>query len=172
MTNARWSITAVLIAIILLIGINFATAQTLKVEDLMGTWELVSTKDLKTGESIYGVSDARTGLQVEQYTRSHYMRIAMTRDRSVISPADFAKLAPEEKIKTNYARVWDKENKQIFRADGGPFTIEGDEIHKKPTVALNPYGIGREIILKVTRLDKSMMVFQHDTLEHTFHRIE
>ena len=117
MTNARAFIVAVFLALTLTVA-NFATAQTLKIEDLMGTWELVSTKDLKTGESIYGVSDASTGLQVEQYTRSHYMRIAMTRDRSVISPADFAKLAPEEKIKTNYARVWDKENKQIFRADG------------------------------------------------------
>src|SRR5262249_13125777 len=122
--------------------------------------------------AIYGFSDASTGLQVELYTRSHYTRISMIRDRSVISPADFAKLSPEEKIKTNYSRVWDKENKQVFTADGGTFAIGGDEIHKRPTVALNPYSIGREIVLKVTRLDKSTMIFQHDTIEHTFRRIE
>src|SRR5712671_6377219 len=115
MTNARWSIVAVFLAFTLWTGINCATAQVVvKAEDLMGTWELVSTKDLKTGEAIYGYSDASTGLQVEQYTRSHYMVIAMTRDRSVISPADFAKLSPEEQVKTNYARVWNEKNKQIF----------------------------------------------------------
>jgi hypothetical protein len=41
MTNARWSIAAVLIALTLLTGINFATAQVVvKAEDLLGTWEL------------------------------------------------------------------------------------------------------------------------------------
>src|SRR5215510_2802508 len=109
-----------------------------KVDDLIGTWELVSTKDLKTGEAISGVNDASTGIACEQFTRSHYMVIGMTRDRSVISPADFAKLSPEEQVKTNYARVWNEKNEPIFAANGGTYTVEGDEIHKKLTIALNP----------------------------------
>jgi hypothetical protein len=48
MTTARWSIAAVFIALTLLTGINFAIAQVaVKADDLIGTWELVSTKDLK-----------------------------------------------------------------------------------------------------------------------------
>ena len=173
MTNARWSIVAVFLACTLLTGIHCATAQgVVKAEDVIGTWELVSTKDVKTGEAMYGYSDASTGLQVEQYSRSHYTMVAMTRDRSVISPADFAKLSPEEQVKTNYARVWNEKNKPIFAANGGTYTVEGDEIHKKPMIALNPAGIGNEIILKVTHLDRSTMVFQHGTIEHTFRRIE
>src|SRR6266700_4438271 len=99
MTNARWSIAAVLIALTLT-AVNFATAQVaVKADDVIGTWEVVSTKDLKTGAAVYGLSDASTGIQWMQFTRSHYMGVAMTRDRSVISPADFEKLSPEEKIK-------------------------------------------------------------------------
>jgi hypothetical protein len=181
MTNARWLLIAVLLACTLVTGINFATAQVgVKVEDLIGTWEMVSTKNLKTGEAISGVNDASTGLQWIQYTRSHYMIIGMTRDRSVISPADFAKLSPEEKVKTNYARIWNEKNVQIFVARGGTYTVEGDKIHQKPMMALDTAIIGVDDVLKVIRLDKSTLVTQVEfplfnpttTREYTYRRIE
>ena len=151
-----------------------------KVDDLIGTWEVVSTKDLKTGDAVLGMLDASTGLWWIQYTRSHDMIIGMTRDRSVISPADFAKLSPEEKVKTNYARIWNEKNEQIFAANGGTYTVEGDKIHIKPTIALATYIIGVDTVLKVTRLDKSTMVVQYEfppvnpttTRELTLRRIE
>ena len=179
MTNARGFIAAVLLAF--LTAVNFATAQVVvQVEDLIGTWELVSTKDLKTGAAVYGIEDASTGMQWLQFTRSHYMLIGMTRDRSVISPADFAKLSPEEKVKTNYARVWNEKNEQLFGANGGTYSVEGDTIHEKPTMALYTGLIGTDRVLKITRLDKSTMVAQlawppvnpTTTRELTYHRIE
>ena len=46
MTHARGFSAAVLLALTLT-AVNFATAQVVvKVEDLIGTWELVSNKDL------------------------------------------------------------------------------------------------------------------------------
>ena len=179
MTNARGFIAAVLLAF--LTAVNFATAQVVvQVEDLIGTWELVSTKDLKTGAAVYGIEDASTGMQWLQFTRSHYMLIGMTRDRSVISPADFAKLSPEEKVKTNYARVWNEKNEQLFGANGGTYSVEGDTIHEKPTMALYTGLIGTDRVLKITRLDTSTMVAQlawppvnpTTTRELTYHRIE
>ena len=180
MTNARWFITAVLLALTLL-GATVATAQVVvQVEDLIGTWELVSTKDLNTGAAVYGIEDASTGIQWLQLTRSHYMVIGMTRDRSVISPADFAKLSPEEKVKINYARVWNEKNAQLFGANGGTYRVEGDTIHEKPTMALYTGLIGTDRVLKITRLDKSTMIVQEEypvlnpttTREVTFRRIE
>jgi len=180
MTNARWFIAAVLLALTLP-GATLATAQVVvQVEDLIGTWELVSTKDMKTGAAVYGIEDASTGMQWLQLTRSHYMLIGMTRDRSVISPADFAKLSPEEKVKTNYARIWNEKNEQIFAANGGTYTVEGDTIHIKATMALNTYIIGVDHVVKITRLDKSTMVAEvgypfsnpTTTRETTFRRIE
>ena len=180
MTHARGFSAAVLLALTLT-AVNFATAQVVvKVEDLIGTWELVSTKDLKTGTAVYGIEDASTGIQWLQFTRSHYMLIGMTRDRSVISPADFAKLSPEEKVKTNYARIWNEKNAQIFVARGGTYTVEGDKIHQKPMMALDTAIIGVDDVLKVIRLDKSTMVTQVEfplinpttTREYTYRRIE
>jgi hypothetical protein len=171
---------AVLLALTLT-AVNFAAAQVVvKVEDLIGTWELVSTKDLKTGAAVYGVNDASTGLTWMQFTRAHYMVIEMTRGRSVITAADFEKLSPEEKIKTNYARVWNEKNEQIFGANGGTYHVEGDTIHRQATMALYTVIIGVDRVLKVTRLDKSTMVAQVElppinpttTRELTYRRID
>src|SRR5215469_994513 len=104
------------------------TQVTVKADDLLGTWELVSTKDLTTGSFVSGVEDASTGRQWTQYTRSHFMVVGMTHNRRVISPADFAQLSPEEQVKTNYARVWNEQNEQIFVARGGTYRVEGDHI--------------------------------------------
>jgi len=98
----------------------------------------------------------------------------------VTNPADFRKLSPEEKVKTNYARVWNEKNEQIFAARGGTYSLEGDKIHQKPTIALDTIIIGIDLVLKVTRLDKSTMVAQIEwppvdpttTREITFRRIE
>ena len=180
MTNARGFIAAVLLALTLT-AVNFATAQVVvKVEDLIGTWELVSTKDLKTGAAVYGIEDASTGILWLQFTRAHYMVIEMTRGRSVMTSADFAKLSPEEKIKTNYARVWNEKNEQIFGANGGTYRVEGETIHRQATMALYTSIIGVDRVLKVTRLDKSTLVAQVEfppvnpttTREVTFRRIE
>ena len=113
-------------------------------------------------------------------TRSHYMFIAMERGRSVTNPADFAQLSPEEKVKTNYARIWNEKNAQMFAANGGTYTVEGDTIHQKPTIALDTAIIGADRVLKITRLDKSTLVAQVEvpvlnpttTREVTFRRIE
>jgi hypothetical protein len=180
MTNARWFIAAVLLALTLP-GAILATAQiVVKAEDLLGTWELVSTKDLKTGATVYGIEDASTGIQWLQFTRSHYMFIAMERGRSVTHPADFAKLSPEEKVKINYARIWNEKNEQIFAANGGTYTVEGDKIHQKLTIALSTSVIGADRVLKITRLDKNTMVAQVEvpvlnpttTREATFRRLD
>ena len=184
MTNARGCIAAVLLALTLT-AVNFATAQVaVRADDLIGTWELVSTKNLNTGKAISGVNDAKTGLQWMQFTRSHYMVVGMTRDRSVTSPADFTKLSPEENVKTNYARIWNEKNEQIFVARGGTYSIEGDKIRQKPTIAIQTVIIGVDSVLKVTRLDKSTMIAQVEfpevpspttpthTRELTFRRLE
>ncbi len=171
MTKVRLIIAPVLIAVSLLTGIKVGTAQVvLKPEDLMGTWELVSTKDLKTGEAILGMYDAHTGIQWMQFTRSHWMLLAMVLGRDVTHSSD---------LKTNYARVWNEKNDQIFMARGGTYSVRGDRIHQQPTIALYTEIIGKGFVLKVTRLDKSTMVTQMDwiqgpaiTIESTFRRID
>src|SRR5438128_1381899 len=157
MTNTRWSIAAVLLALTLT-GANVATAQVdVKAEDLIGTWELVSAKDLKTGADVPGIDGASTALQWMQLTRSHWIVIAMDRGRSVVSSADFAKLSPEEKVKTNYARVWNEKNEQVFAVRGGTYRLDGDKLHHTATMALYTSIIGVDRVLKIVHLDTSTL---------------
>src|SRR5262245_22729877 len=88
------------------------------------------------------------------------MFIAMERGRMVSNTADIAKLCMEEKVKNNYASVWNEKKQQIFAANGGMYTGEGDTIHQKPTIALSTSVIGVDRVLKITPLDKSTMVAQ------------
>ena len=180
MTNLRWFIAAVLLALTLA-GANRATAQvTVKAEDLIGVWEAVSAKDLKTGSALPGLFDANTSCQWIQFTRSHWTVLAMKRGRSVVNPKDFAQLSPEEKVKTNYARVWNEKNEQIFAARGGTYRLDGDKLHKKPAIALATTIIDVDYVLKIIRLDKSMMITQREwdivnpttTIEVTYRRVE
>ncbi len=179
MPNARWYIAAVLLALTLP-GATLATAQVVvKVEDLIGTWELVSAKDLKTGADVPGLDGASTALQWMQLTRSHWLVIAVDRARSVVSSADFAKLSPEEKIKTNYARVWNEKNEQMFAARGGTYRLDGDKLHHTVTMSLYTSIIGVDRVLKIVRLDTSTLVAQTEypdnpalSRELTFRRLD
>src|SRR6266511_4060382 len=78
----------------------------------------------------------------------------MDRGRSVVSSADFAKLSPEAKVKTNYARVWNEKNEQLFAARGGTYRLDGDKLHHTVTMSLYTSIIGVDRVLKIVRLDK------------------
>lgn len=176
MTNACWCIAAVLLTLTLT-GTNLATAQvTVQAEDVIGTWELVSSKDLKTGAV---VTDASKTLHWMQLTRSHWMLLIMARGRSVVASAEFEKLSPEEKVKTTHALIWNEQNRQIFMARGGTYRLDGDRLHHTAAIALYPEVIGRDRVLKIIRLDKSTMIVQTEfpdtptfTREYTYRRIE
>ena len=72
------------------------------------------------------------------------------------------KLSPEEKHKTNYARVWDEKNQQVFTARAGTYTIVGDKLHQTPMIALATGQLGADRVQKIIRLDKDTMVTQTD----------
>jgi hypothetical protein len=180
MTSSWYLITAVLLAVTLT-GTTRASAQvTVQSKDLIGMWEVVSAKDLKTGATLPGLFDANTARQWIQFTHSHWTVLAMQRGRSVVSPTDFAKLSPEEKVKTDYARVWNDKHQQVFAARGGTYRLDGDKLHKKPVMAVYTTIIDVDYVVKIVRLDKSTMIIQRDweilnpttTIEVTYRRIE
>jgi hypothetical protein len=114
-----------------------------------------------------------------QLTRSLWIVIAMDRSRSVVSSADFAKLSPQEKVKTNYVRVWNKKNEQMFAARGGTYRLDGDKLHHTVTMALYTQLIGVDRVLKIVRLDTSTLVAQTEypdnpalSRELTFRRLD
>ena len=67
----------------------------------LGTWELVSTKNVKTG-----IVTPSPGTQWLQFTRSRWIFLNMVAGRKPVTAEEFSKLSPEEQVKTGYARVW------------------------------------------------------------------
>src|SRR5262245_42328645 len=142
-------------------------------QDLVGTWELVSYKNLKTG-----AVTRNAGTAWMQFSRSHWTVIDMDAGRKVTTNAEFDKLTPEAKIKTNYARIWNDKNEQVFAARGGTYTLVGDKLHHPAVVAIYTNLIGVDRVLKIVRLDKTSLIAQTEypddpsTDELTFRRID
>ena len=161
-------------AVVLVGAIPSAAQVAPKAEDLMGTWELVSTKNLKTG----AVTPAN-GTQWIQFTRSHWILLNMQAGRKPVTTEEFNKLSPDAQVKANYARVWNEKNEQIFVARGGTYRLDGDKLHHPATLAIYTSTIGVDRVLKITRLDKAMLVAQTEypdqpntTNEVTYRRID
>ena len=121
--------------------------------DLVGTWQLVSAKDMSTGKVT-----PDTGSAWMQFTKSHWTVIEMEAGRKTTSSADFAKLSPAARMKTNYARIWDDKDEQVFAARGGTYRHVGDKLHHSATMAIYSNIIGVDRVLRITRLDKTALI--------------
>lgn len=154
MTKLRWFVAVA--CAVCLTGAGWIAAQGApKAEDLVGTWELVSTKNIKTGGAV-----PSAGTEWIQFTKSHWMLLNTAPGRKGITNAEFDKLSAEAKVKTNYARIWNEKNEQIFAARGGTYRLVGDKLHHVATIAIYAHIIGVDRVLKIVRLDKSTLVAQ------------
>jgi hypothetical protein len=154
MTAFRWKI--VLISVVFLVEAGRLSAQALpKADDLVGTWQLVSSKDLQTG-----AVTQNTNTSWIQFTKSHWIVLVMEPGRKVITSAEFEKLSADEQAKANYALLWNEENEQIFQARGGSYRLDGNKLHHTATIAIQTGILGIDRILKIIRLDKTTLVVQ------------
>lgn len=176
MTFSRISILCAFVSFTLASATHGAPPAAHQAAELVGVWEMQSGKDLKSGQA-FASSDA---LWWFQFTRSHWMALQMARERKSPMPREaFEKLSSEEKVKANYSRIWDEKGQQVFAARGGTYSVEGDKLHQRATIAMYSEIIGIDRVLRLVRLDKDTLVVrtefadQPDTQqEWTFRRIE
>ena len=170
MTTSRWFLVA---ACVVLLGVVMPVAAEVapKAEDLVGTWELVGAKDIKTGAppAFYGVAGG--GTQWMQFTRSHWMILHQAAGRKGFTAEEFNKLSPDAQVKANYALIWNDKNQRLFQARGGTYTLQGDMLHQTNTIIVSA-NIGNGADLKITRLDKTTLVVQAAALELTYRRLD
>ena len=164
----------VCLAVPLLMSLPLAAQNSPNAADLIGTWELVSVKDIKTGKTTRS-----TGTAWMQFTKSHWTVLDMDAGRKVVSNAEFDKLSTEAKVKINYARIWNEKNEQIFAARGGTYSLTGDRLHQPATIAIYTHIIGVDRVLRISRLDKTTLVAQTEFpddpeahVEFTYRRID
>src|ERR1051326_8874859 len=89
--------TAVIIAVTSSLGVSDRTSSP--AEDLLGTWQEVSIKNMKTG-AVDTVRNHR--INWSSYTRSHIFYAAIGRERQRPDPAEFGKMTDAEKMKIRY----------------------------------------------------------------------
>jgi hypothetical protein len=146
----------VLLSVAFLAGADRLSTQALpKADDLWGTWQLVSSKDLQTG-----VVTQNTNTSWILFTKSHWTVLVMEPGRKVITSAEFEKLSADEQAKANYALLWNEKNEQIFQARGGSYRLEGDKLYHTATIAIQTGILGIDRVLKVMQLDKTAFVAQ------------
>jgi len=145
----------VCLAVSLMVSSALAAQQPPNAADLAGTWELVTIKDMKTGKTTR--TQDTTWMQ---FTKSHWSLISMDAGRKVVSNAEFEKLSPEGKVKTNYARIWNEKNEQVFAARGGTYSLTGDRLHQPATIAIYTHIIGVDRVLRISQLGKTTFVAQ------------
>jgi hypothetical protein len=155
---------AVLACAVLLTSAGHVTrAQpTVSLDDLQGTWAIVSIKDVKTGQ-VDEIGKRRTIWL--QLTRSHWTYIWMDLDREVITPAELEKLAPEVRTRKNYAKIWDADHKPRFWGAGGSYRLEGNRFVYTDVVSIEPHMINHKGVEIVASVDRQTYV-RHSIDDH------
>jgi hypothetical protein len=124
-------------------------------DDLLGTWEEVSIKNMKTG-AIDTVINHRVNWSA--YTRSHIFYAAMPKERPSTDPADFGKLSDTEKMKIRYGWVWNDKGQGIFNSFGASYTWSGDTLTYNMEVVRNPSDVNHPIRERVVRVDRKTLI--------------
>jgi hypothetical protein len=126
-------------------------------EDLLGSWEEVTIKDMKTG-TIDTVINRR--INWSSYTRRHIFYAAMPKERKRTDPADLAKLSDDEKMKIRYAWVWNEKGQGIYNSFGSSYTWSGDTLTYNMEVVRNPNDVNHPSRERVVRVDRKNLIIQ------------
>lgn len=146
--SRRFPLVALAMLVGALVAVEPLSAQMKpKADDLIGMWQQVSSKDMKTG-----VSTPIVGTFWLQFTKSHWMRMER------VPGEDFKVIPADAPTSARDAWVWNAKGQLIFRSIGGTYKLEGDALHWVGTIAVIPNPIGIERILRIRRLDKTTLV--------------
>lgn len=171
MSRTRWA-KAVTCAALFAAPILLGGQKAPNAADLRGTWQVVSSKNLKTAEVT-----ARDGTEWMQLTKSHFTVVGMDNGRPEVSEAKYDSLSAADKIKTDRNRVFRDNGDQVFIARGGTWKLVGNELHETPVMAIYSPIIGTDHVLRIAHLDKKNLVVQFTprsgpTYEVTYRRVD
>ena len=124
--------------------------------DLQGTWQIMSIKNLETGE-VDEIAKRRTIWF--QVTERHWTYIWMDLDRDVVKPKELAELSEDDQIKTNYTKIWNHENEPRFWASGGTYKVEDNKFVYTDLLSIEPHMIGHTGVEEIVRLDRTTYIY-------------
>ena len=137
-------------------SIEPAAAQ-IRPDQMRGTWEQVSTRNLETGV-LENIGETRaTWLK---FTGSIASQIWMTRERLVVQPAELRRLSAERQKEANYAKIWDAEGNPQFSALAGFYRLDGSMMYFTLILNLQPTSTNGSGIDTIVQLDDRTLAYR------------
>ncbi len=125
--------------------------------DLLGTWQIMTVKDLTTG-AVDSLFKRRTIWT--QYTRTHWTYVWMDSGRKVTTPQELAALSPAARHDDKYRTMYDVNHQLRFWGSGGSYRLEGNRMHYTNLLSIEPYQVQLGGVETVTRLDSTSYVYR------------
>jgi len=126
-------------------------------QKFMGTWQIMTVKNLKTGE-VDSISKRRT--LWTQYTARTWTYVYLDTGRVGRKPADMARLSPEARWRENYSKMWDSAGQWRFWGSGGTYWFDGDRMFYTNLISIEPYQLQLGGVEKVLYVDDSAYAYQ------------
>jgi hypothetical protein len=125
--------------------------------DLVGTWQLVETRNPKTGE-VQQVTQARTNWF--RLSDSTWTYLTMDKGRPIVTPQELSAMSPADRMAANYAKIWNETGGNRFFGSAGTYRVKGDTItFVRRVISLEPYMVRlNETSEVITRLDREMYI--------------
>jgi hypothetical protein len=138
-------------------------AGTIDHDKLTGTWQIMTSKNLKTGEVD---STFKRRLLWTQYTRSHWTYIYADSGRSEPAAAEFAKMTPDARRKANYAKMFTTTAPAggatggwRFWSSGGNYWLDGNTFYYTNLLSIEPSQVEFGGIEQIISVNDSAYVY-------------
>jgi hypothetical protein len=123
----------------------------------MGTWQIMTVKNLKTGE-VDSIFKRRTAWT--QYTSSNWTYVYMDTGRVGRSQAELAKLPSAARRTENYNKMWNAAGQWRFWGSGGTYWLDGDRMLYTNLISIEPYQLQLGGVEKIVYVNDSAYAYQ------------
>ncbi|MBI4503573.1 MAG: hypothetical protein HY700_20725 [Gemmatimonadetes bacterium] len=123
----------------------------------MGTWQIMTVKNLKTGE-VDSVFKRR--LLWTQYTTTQWTYLYMDTGRVGRNPAESARLSAEARRKENYDKMWNEAGQWRFWGSGGTYWLDGDRMFYANLISIEPYQLHLGGVEKIIYVNDTAYAYQ------------
>jgi hypothetical protein len=125
---------------------------------LPGLWQVIAEKNLQTGE-VDSVAKHRTVWFM--VTPHRWIYFWVDRGRPVTTAAQLAGLAPDERRRVNYAKIYDSTGANRVWGSAGSYTVQGDRFVYDQVMSIEPAQDAMHSFDKLVSLDSTTYAYDN-----------
>jgi hypothetical protein len=125
--------------------------------DLIGTWQTLETRNLKTGEVQRAPETKTVWFHISDSTWTY---ITMDKDRPIVTPDQLAGMPAADRIAANYGKIWNESGGTRFWGSAGTYRLDDDKItFVRRVISMEPHMVKvNEATETIVRLDREMYI--------------